>query len=586
MYGVIQYANSFLTGKAHFGARSNIQSLNRSISGKLVYQDDKLPDADVKIHVFAKDLLGVNHFLGKTKTDRDGNFNFRYNWSGTCLDYSHRLVLAVVDSRRPFASKGFHGAKTDVVVDKIEVTLPVETKKVDLGTKHVTYGNMPSDLTKLNKPPETHMHAVGYYWKLFKAVFPEAVKSGVVYLFQNWISTASVQKFYDSFGPQYPKTKLTPDALIDELLNKICATDYVQKGDRVTWTAVWDGFEMDQVDSLPNVQVDAKLNSDEELKLESISIQFRGEQAPQKIYFDVPVTEAKSNWAIYVALSTFALKGEAEIHLAEGHVLPGIPAKTFFKYIKPSNPIYKLLAPHLGQLDFINWLGSMGIIFGKGSVLDVSALNEKSIAEVILKFMILKADYLGYSTKKPICKNHYHAIAEEKYFNLLFAFFEKFVEDHWVEISKSENWEMICRWSTAMNKHFSAIPQMTQVKKDPNDQDKANLVKFMAWLVSKTTFLHWAAHSRQALLTGSASMNLQRKGKDNEGNLAPFGNTPAVSYSKQLFNARSLLNFDGDAFLQNPYGDMHPELLAYMKKHLKNFKGYEDIAKMHITTQI
>jgi hypothetical protein len=590
MSSAIYYLNSLLTGQGNF--ISNYQNnladrpYSRGISGQIVFQDDKLPDADMRIHVFAKDLLGVRHYLGKTKTDNHGNFNFNYNWSACYLEPSHRIVLAVVENKRPFASKGLFCAKNPVVIDKIEVTLSPSPNKNNVGVKQVTYANIPADLTKLNPPPKSQMQSLSYYWRFFKAVFPEVVKNIFVTLFQKWLSVANIQKVYDSFGNQYSKCSLTPDSLIDELLNKICAVEYLRQGKMFVWSAVWDGLELDQTDSLPNVDVEAELDDSNTLKLKQISIKFASDSQPSVIDFDASISEDKKKWALYVALSTFALKGEAEVHLAEGHILPGIPAATFFKYIKSSNPIFNLLAPHLGGLEFINWLGSKGIIFGKGSVLEVSALNEKSVAEVIIRAMSPKADFLKYIPTEPINDQHYHAIAENKFYNLLFKFFNSYTKKKWSEISEPTNWEMIYRWSASMNKHFSSFPLLTTKEKNPDQDDQLNLAKLMAWLVSKTTFIHWAAHSRQVLLTNSATLDMQNKALDKNKRLAPFGNTPGASYNKQLFIARTLLNFEGDALLSNPFKDMNPELLAFLRSNVKDFSGYSDISKTHVTTQI
>lgn len=591
MSSSLHYLNSLFTGQGNFISynKKNNQAdglYNRGVSGRIVFQDDNLPDAERKIRVFAVDILGVNHYLGKAKTDHYGQFEFNYNWNPGWLETSHRLVLGVVVNKRPFESKGLHCIKDSVVVDKIEITLPLQPKKNDLGVAAVSYANIPADLTKLNPPIKSHMPTLSYYWRFFKAVFPEAIKSVVVTLFRQWLTAANVQKIYDSFGHQYSKFPITPETLIDELLNKICAVDYKKFGKTYIWNATWDGLELDQNESLPNVEVIARLDDSNTLKLTSISIKFATDLQPKMIDFDTTALDEQKKWAIYVALSIFALKGEAEVHLAEGHILPGIPAATFFKYIKPSHPIYNLLAPHLSGLDFINWLGSKGVIFGKGSVLDVSALNEKSVAEVIIKAMHSKANFLNYSPPNPVCDQHYHAIGEKKYYNLLLQFYEGYLAKHWQEISQPKRWEMIYRWSIAMNKHFSAFPFLTTNQQNPTDEDQQNLAKFMAWLVSKTTFLHWAAHSRQTLLTGSATLNLGNRGLDKDGKLASFGNTPSTSYNKQLFIARTLLNFEGDALLTDPLGDMNPELLTFLKSNIKEFAGYSDIAKTHITTQI
>ena len=139
-----------------------------------------------------------------------------------------------------------------------------------------------------------------------------------------------------------------------------------------------------------------------------------------------------------------------------------------------------------------------------------------------------------------------------------------------------------------MHGHLNELPQLTTADSDPTQKDLDNLAKFCAWLVSKTTFLHWAAHSRQQLLADvrQASLAMENKGRDDKGELAPFGNTLAKNASEQLFVARTLLNFDGDSIFKNPYGDVHPKLLALLNEHKAKYEGYADVEKMFITTQI
>lgn len=559
-----------------------VKVYNRGIQGKIKYSDDNLPDVERKVNIFVKDLFGVQHYVGKAKTDNSGFFQFNYNWQENWLSSSHDVVIGIIEKRRPFAEKGLWCAKEEVVVDRINVSLPKTPAFVDIGEKAITYDDIPNNLAEVKKPPITQTQSPYYYWKFFKAAFPEAVKRVCITILQRWLSTAQVQKIYDSFGPAYSKHALTPNNLIFELMNEICAVDYQLIDDQVTWTANWDGLEFDTENSLPNVEVVANKNERGELILQSIAVQFRGDPAPTVIH---PGDE-KMDWAIYVARSTFALKGEAEVHLAEGHVLPGIPAKAFFKYIKPSNPIFAPVAPHISQLEFINYLGSQGVIFGKGSVLDVSALTDTSIAEVIVNSMLQKSNYLNYAPHEPINNQHYLAMAERKHYELLKGFFIKYVADNRAGIHS--HWDQIYNWSEVMSKHLATLPKITNSPSNPTYEDEKKLALLLAWLVNKTTFIHWAAHSRQQLLTDvrCASLGIRNRALDANGGFAASGNTPPIDASQQNFIARFLLNFEGDSFLKNPYGDINQELLALIKQHKDEYVGYSDIDKMHMTTQI
>ncbi|MFT3832648.1 MAG: hypothetical protein QM711_04920, partial [Micropruina sp.] len=330
------------------------------------------------------------------------------------------------------------------------------------------------------------------------------------------------------------------------------------------------------------VRVIAKRDPLGNLNLETIAIKFR-EDAQETV---VDIKDKRLDWAIYLARSAFALKGEAEFHLAEGHILPGICAKVLFKHIRPENPLYAPLAPHLGELDFINWFGSQGLIFGKGSVLETSALNAQAVTDVIIKSVNEKADWLNYVPPSPLTPGHYRAKCEKLHFHLLWVFFKHYVEKNREEITK--HWKSIYNWSQGMCQLIPSMPPVTQQEELPNELDLKHLARFMAWLVSKTTFVHWSAHSRQQLLTDveQASLAVEKRALDNNGNLDRYGNTEPDDMIFQLNVSRTLLNFDGDSFFKNPHGDINQELLDSLRKHLSAYKGYDDILKMHLTTQI
>lgn len=549
------------------------------VFGRLISNDEKRSLPDTKINFFVKDLLGVKYYLGTATSGSKGEFSFRYLWDAG-FRRNHHIVMGIVERKLPFALAGVN-FKEEVVLQKINRTIPAKTAEFDLGDISVSYADISQNINHVKKPLASHQQPLSYYWKLFKAIAPEIPKKAFVSIFGRWLTTAQVQKLYD-IGPAYIKRPNTIENMIDELLNQINAVDPRVDGNQVTWTANWDGLTFDKDYSLPNVTVFTNKNDSGKLILDNIKIKFRNE--PKE--FIVKADDKNIEWATYVARSTFALKGEAELHLAEGHILPGVIATSFFKYIKPGNPLYSPAQPHLSQVDFINWLGSKGVIFGSGSVLDLSALDDKSIADVIIKSIKEKADWLNYTPPDPLTKDHYHARAEALHFNLLWLFFDRYINDHKDAIIKS--WSSIYALSESIHNLIGSIPRLTNNENTPSGSDLSHLAKFMAWLISKTTFVHWAAHSRQQLLTdlSQATLSIENQALDPNGNLHPYGNTSPQNASKQLFFSRLLLNFQGDSFFENPNGDMDQGLLKLFREHIGNFEGYDDIMKMHITTQI
>lgn len=559
---IATYASAWQTGRPLYEKDST--GTERSVEGRLIFRDDSLPAAGKKIHIYARDFFNFDHFLGVRETDNDGNFSINYNWTASRFARNLRIVMKVVEEKLPFSAGGL---KKDVVIESIIRKISLSKPISALGTVLLTKRDTTGDLTVVAPPLPSHTQSPRYFIKFAKAVAWEAPKRVAAAL----LPTPLVQRLYDSFGPSYPKRSPTPEHLIEELLNHVTAVTPSSINGQVTWEANWDNLDFEQDNTLPNVRVIANKNTNA-LILDSIQITYRDENKA------TTVTPFDKNfpWAVYVARSTFALKGEAEFHLAEGHILPGVIAKEFFKYMPTENPLYKVLQPHLAQLDFINWLGSKGVIFGSGSVLDLSALTAKSVAEVIIKSVQTKASWKSYKPQEPLADNHYLAKGEALHFKILVAFFNDYIQKNHEKIIK--DWQAITNWSNEISKQLATF--------EPLEQD--SLATFCAWLVSKTTFLHWAAHSRQQLLTdiNQASLAPQRKAKNKDGSLAPFGNTPSSSASQQLFVARTLLNFDGDSLFDNPYGDINKDLIKALDEHLNEYEGYHDIKKMFPTTYI
>ncbi len=552
----------------------------RSIAGRVF--SDNLPVGGQKINFYIKDFFNFNYFIGSAKSNDAGDFKLNYMWTPGWFTRSQRIVMEVVEERLPFSKEGLLCVKHDVLLERIERKLPLKIYHNDLRNISLTYELRSNDLTVIPAPLPNHTQSPHYFTKFFKAAFPEATKRVFVTLFNRFLSTSNVQRIYDSFGPSYVKRPLTAENLIEELLNHVCSVGASTKDPQIVWEANWDAFELEELNTMPNLRVVAAKTDDGTLKLDSIGIKFRNE-AEETI---VTALDDKLPWALFVARSIFALEGEAKFHLAEGHILPGVCAQEFFTFIKPENPLFAVLQPHLSQLDFINWLGSKGIIFGSGSVLDISALTPNSVARVIIDHVKAKADWLNYKPQVPLAPNHYLAKGENFHFNLLHDFFKEYIQTNKAAIM--QDWEAVHSWSVAMHSHLQELPQLTTTLDNPTQIDLDNLAKFCAWLVSKSTFLHWAAHSRQQLLTdvNQASLAMENKALDITGNLASFGNMLPKNANQQLFVARTLLNFDGDSIFKNPYGDVHPRLLELLNEHKAKYEGYEDIEKMFITTQI
>jgi hypothetical protein len=556
------------------------------IGGRLMYKGDDVALHDIKVRVYAKNFFGQKQYLGSARTDENGQFTFTYKWKPGYFSKNHHLTLGIVGIKRPFSDKGLTCAKSEVALQKIEKTIPVNVHEIDFKDIPVDFAMVPPNITDVIKPPATHEQSFRWKAKLFVASFLEVIKRVVVKLFGWMMSSKSVQGLYSLFGTKYPVRKLTEKNIINELLNEISAVDYRVKGNQVTWSANWDGLNLDIKDSLPNVDVVAETTENGGMKLKRISIRYREDE---KATVATP-TDKNFRWAAYIARSTFALKGEAEVHLGLGHVLPHIVAKPLFKYLSPQNPIFKLVAPHLGQVHNINYLGSKGIIYGEGSVLETSALDSDAVTRVIVNTLHTKANYMAYEPKEPLCDNHHLAKVQKEYFKQLHEYFTKYVEGNKEELTKY--WKEIYTFSTKLHKRFNKIPKITTSPDGPQPGDLQRLSKLMAWVVNLTTFHHWAAHSRQNILADirSCSLAIQHRALNKDNTFNEYGNTSVQAANTQNFISRTLLNWDGDKMVDDPYKNMDPGLLRiiqlFVKKVEGTHSGFPHIRKMHVATQI
>ena len=554
---------------------------NRSIQGRLIYANEEMPAGDVKVNIFAKGNEDL--FLGSARTAMDGSF--RFEWQSKAKEfYRQQLLIGIVEKKRPFAeSHGLRNANEEVPLLKLGRTITKADS--DLGDIEVDIRHIPPNITDVIKPPKSHEQPSTWRWALRRAGTVETIKSLIIKALKWVISAEWVQRIYNSFGTNYPRAPLTSDALLYELMNNVSAVapKKVENG-RVVWEANWNHLALDMEGSLPNVEVVANCQPDEDAELESIAVKFRDE-AEASVY--KPGDDGFER-AVYLARSAFAVKGEAEVHLGQGHILPGIVGRAFFKYMSGS-PLFAFAA-HLEQIHWINFLGSQGIIFGKGSVLDASALAPDDIATVIVDSLSSRADYINYKPEEPLAKNHDAAHIQKLWYEMLYGYFEGYIDENWDEIKAT--WPYIYRFSTSIHKRYDKIPPITLSADAPAGGDKKRLVQFFTWVVNLTTWAHWNSHSRQVTLADlrSASLSIQNKALNEDGSFNVYGNTPVELGMNQLKITRTLLNYDGDTIMENPHGNIQENLrercLAVMETIKAEFPNYRDIDNMFQTTHI
>lgn len=561
-----------------------IKTSSRSLNASFVFDDcdsqtgANFPAVGQQVDLFVRNFFGFKTYLASATTNADGKCLFTYDCHHSSFSKDHRLLIELKADLFPSAYRGFFGRAEKVTEQTIELTVAKNSYSIETDPLLLSYANQSKNLTQVQVPPQAQRQSLKYYLEMGKAGMPEIVKALFVTVFQRWLTGAHVQSIYDSFGPKHPKIELTPGNLIYALQNQICAVGASKTAEGYTWKACWDQYEFDRDNSLPNVEVYALLNQKNQLELDRICIQYRGDENVQTV---TAHDHAQLPRAIYIALSTFGLKGEAEHHLAEGHILPGIAAPSFFKYIKKENPLFKFLAIHFLGIQSINYAGSLGIIFGENSSLEASALTANSIAEIIITATKAKADWKSYHPNEPIGLTDHFASAEKRHFEILLSHYRTFINANSQGIHA--HWLEIYRWSEAIHAHLPEIPKITENVMKPTPEDCENLAKFLAWIITKVTFIHWAMHSRQHLFADIRILSAAagKRCLDNKGQFAADGNTSAADANKQLLVTRTLLNYHGDRLVENAYGDIDPLLIQELLDNFIAYEGYADILKMY-----
>ncbi len=529
----------------------SINSNNCTVRSRFLNDDTQEPIVDYSVKIYAKNRFGFKHLVGEADTNGNGEINTNFSWSNATNQYT--ITMEVYKKYRPFEKYGCVGHVEKTKIDTY--TFTSNTQLNNFGDIRLSSQNISKDFTQIKRPLNYDMPKAEYFLRLLKASFSSGIKSFIAYVLQKCISTERIQKIFQSFGPQFKKPTLTEKDLLESLLNGICAVKYATKnnGD-IVWEANWDNFELNPAKprSLPNVTVNANKNPQGDLLLRSIQIKKEEEGSPCVINFNSEPFEDFSQkdqqtWAIYVAFSVFALKGEIDIHLGEGHLLAGIIAEQFKKFISPNNPLYPAVINFLVNISFINYLGAQGEIFGNGSVLACSALTSGSITKALFESISQGADFVTYRPQTPITKsNSERAALQNEFYNTFYNYFTDLIREKAGELDKHK--KEIYLFSEALRSYLTGLQAFPEIMADENqfgDLEKENLARCMARLLSLTSYSHWSAHVRQEPLThlDVASLSMRDYALDKNGKLAAYGNTPQSAAITQLRVAYTLLTF-------------------------------------------
>lgn len=175
---------------------------------------------------------------------------------------------------------------------------------------------------------------------------------------------------------------------------------------------------------LPNVRAVLREEKDGTLRLEQIEIQFRkpGQRKavvgkdPTQVFEKTLVVTPKDDgprweWARRLYRVSYLLAGEVEAHICRGHLVTEqylLATKRSFS----KNPVGKLLAPFLWQVDKINNFGNPLIFGGRGILARASALTPDALADHLTQHLGT-VDWFGWKSRQPqFAQDRYARVAQ------------------------------------------------------------------------------------------------------------------------------------------------------------------------------
>lgn len=577
------------------------------LKGRLFFNDvdrqtgQKMPNSSQRMELHTSDLFSRfsrSTCIGKATTNQFGQFEIEYEPPKGCYANNIYFQIKLVDEARPFSSQKLSGAnaREERITRIYQITIPKHTCEatVDLLSED---SDKPFSLTKVPPPSTIQWQSNRYLYHVFKASLPFLAPAGFVSLFGRWMSGAQVQKIYNLLSPKFPTKELTSESLIHCLLNGIGNVGSTQEGNKIRWVANWDQFKFKEgrEQSIPNIEVEARIENGQ-CVLERIRLKFRGDMVEEVFEANDP----KINRAIYLAFGVFGLKGEAEHHLAEGHLLPRVTSKFFEKYISRENPLFFELRHFCGEIDFIDYLGANefnGLIFGNNGSLSGSPIEDssnpgdpqKGLAQHLEETVREKADW-RVPYPPPRCEQDSFNYCANVHYKILLDYYTQFVKDNREGLAKY--WREIYFLSEAMNQTLPRCPTITKISHDPQDEDFTNLALFLARHVATVTWIHDRVHKSQDDLKNifRMSVGVRDRALDSEGNFAPDGNTSARDANIQLLVTGALLQFNkyADRLFRNEVGDIPPAFIDNIERNIHLYKGYseQEVRSMMSTTKI
>ena len=358
-----------------------------------------------------------------------------------------------------------------------------------------------------------------------------------------------------------------------------------------------DNYDWDGVHQSPSVHLTLEKDADEELIPIKIEYRLRDvsaiSSAESRFSPWVSVTPQSDHrkWEKakeYFRIAEF-IDGQVKGHLGRGHINVGQYAIALYRNLQKS-PILKLLHPHLKGVSAINTFGKE-IIFGDSGVLALSPLTGESLIAAISDDLG-QCDWSGWTPRAAISQHpqHVYAKIQKIYWEIIHSHIDHFFDLYEEKIKL--DWKEIYHFSEDLVRHsvpfkaaalpdgeswyndneFSdrqddgkAISWITQVTKDPSEEDVQNLKQVCAYAIYHATMWHDWRNDSQKKYAGE--VEYARLSVDYSVEDTAF----------QLFIVNILTEVRHGYILKNEEGDIPSELILRLKERMKDFQalGYD-----------
>lgn len=545
----------------------NLFTSATTVQGTLVHPDGtRIKSQQIKIAEASFSWVRSS-VLGKATTDMGGNFRITFNATKLPCEHQKNYFIKIYEPAWENESKKLR------VIDRIPIKLVIGQDN-NLGKIQGKVFEVQSDMPILAEPDtdEGNKYPQSFDTKTLKAIIKEAAPQELKSLSLKF-SNASVEEIQAAFKNQYSDIKLSPEVLVDMILNW-GGSKYLERGEipgeffyHTDWNLV---PRADENIIYPNTSLALKKEGDR-LKVVRNVVTFKGGEI--KIF--TPESPNFISSLYWNACGAF-FRIEAESHLGFTHLVTEEFAAAMGATINQHVLKPTLDAIFVGVFA-IDHIGAKVIFDPIDGVLGLARFQE---VKPFLKKTLANFCYTHYCPDKPFSKEDTFSMLKTEYWGKVTV---PFVDFLFTELGEKllENWEEIEDLSARLVANsmefqpFSGNPHSTEFDNRTNDrvifnwkmkavrpiQHLSGLKQFVQTCFQIATFEHSYVHLAQKKWAMNLNVaSLAPRGKQ------PYGGTSPADAIKQLKIASVLVDSPMPRFLENKFKMIHPKALELVKQ--------------------